>query len=142
MKDLNVTVKEIMSTNLKVLHPKDKLIRAKELFKKYDIHHIPVTVMGKIKGIISLGDILFLDGIVNNSFDEFIRTKKYHIATIDEVMTARPYCINANDRITNALDLMIEKRINCLPVMDEGQIVGILTNFDLIKYLKNTLKAA
>lgn len=138
----NIAVKDVMSKNLKVLHPKDKLIRAKEIFNEFDIHHIPVAVMGEVRGIISLGDILFLEGMVSNSFDEFLRTKKYHIATIDEVMTSRPYCINEDDLISDALDIMIEKRINCLPVKKDDELVGVITNFDLIKYFRNTLNTA
>ena len=57
--DANITIDKIITRKLKTLHPKDKLIRAKEIFDEYDIHHIPVHVMGDIRGIVSLGDILF-----------------------------------------------------------------------------------
>jgi len=136
---LNVKVSEIMSTRVKTVHPKDKIQRAKDLFDQYDIHHIPVTVMGEVRGIISLGDILFLEGMTNNSFDEFLRTKKYEMATVDEIMTARPYCVASDALLSEVIDVMLEKRINCLPVKENDELVGIITNYDLVKFLRTQL---
>lgn len=137
--NLNIPVSEIMSTNLKTLHPKDKIQRAKDIFDEYDIHHIPVAVMGDIRGIISLGDLLFLEGVANNSFDNFLRTKKYQMATVDEIMTARPHCIESDTLMSEVIDIMTEKRINCLPVKENDELVGIVTNFDLIKYFRTQM---
>jgi len=136
---LNITVSEIMSTKVKTLHPKDKIQSAKDIFDQYDIHHIPVAVMGELRGIISLGDLLFLEGMTNNSFDEFLRTKKYEMATVDEIMTPRPYSVDRETLLSEVIDMMLDKRINCLPVKDNGELVGIITNYDLIKFLGTQL---
>ena len=135
----NITIENIISRRLKTLHPKDKLIRAKEIFDEYDIHHIPVHVMGDVRGIISLGDILFLEGFTNNTFDEFLRNKKFELTTIDEIMTARPYCANSDDLVSEVLDTMIEKRVNALPVKENDELVGIITTFDILKYFREVL---
>ncbi len=137
---LNIQINTIMSTNIKVLHPKDKIQRAKEIFDKFDIHHIPIAVMGEIRGIISLGDLLFLEGISNHSFDEFLRKKKYELSTVDEIMTAKPFCLEHDKLLSEAMDIMVEKRINCLPINQNNELVGILTNYDLIKYFRNHIK--
>ena len=136
---LNITVSEIMSTKVKTLHPKDKIQSAKDIFDQDDIHHIPVAVMGELRGIISLGDLLFLEGMTNNSFDEFLRTKKYEMATVDEIMTPRPYSVDRETLLSEVIDIMLDKRINCLPVKDNGELVGIITNYDLIKFLGTQL---
>lgn len=135
----NKTIREIMSKKLKTLHPKEKLKMAKAYFDTYEIHHIPVQVMDEIRGIISLGDILYLEGLVTNSFDEFIKNKKLETMDIEEVMTKRPYCIEADLKVSDALDVILEKRINALPVVDNGKLVGIITSRDLMKYMKNAL---
>jgi len=137
--DANITIDNIISKNLKTLHPKDKLIRAKEIFEEYDIHHIPVHVMGDVRGIVSLGDILFLEGFTNNTFDEFLKNKKFQLTTIDEIMTARPYCANVDDLISEVLEVMTEKRVNALPVKENDELVGIVTTFDILKYFKKIL---
>ena len=135
----NISIDTIITRKLKTLHPKDKLIRAKEIFEEYDIHHIPVQVMGDIRGIVSLGDILFLEGFTNNSFDEFLKNKKLELMTIDEVMTARPYCANVDDLVSEVLELMTAKRVNALPVKENDELVGIITTFDILNYFKDVL---
>jgi CBS domain-containing protein len=137
--ELNIKIENIISRNLKTLHPKDKLIRAKEIFETYNIHHIPVHVMGDVRGIVSLGDILFLEGITNNAFDVFLKNKKFELTTIDEVMTARPYCANTDDLISEVLEVMTDKRVNALPVKENDELVGIVTTFDILNYFKGVL---
>lgn len=137
---MDIPIKNIMSTRLKTLHPKEKLSAAKEIFKAYDIHHIPVEVMGEVRGIISLGDLLFLEGVVTNTFDEFIQTKRMELSTVDEIMTTNPICVAAEMMLSEVLDIMTKHRINALPVLDESELVGIITTYDILKYLKNYLK--
>jgi len=139
MTKANHLVKDLMSQKLITLHPKDKLKRAKEIFDQYKIHHLPVEVMGDVRGIISLGDLLFLEGVVNSSFDEFIRSKQYSHMTVDEVMTSNPYCIDSDKSISEALDILIEKRINALPVKENDKLVGIITHRDLLEHLRSLL---
>lgn len=135
----NITIDSIMSRNLKTLHPKDKLISAKAIFNEFDIHHIPVHVMGDVRGIISHGDILFLEGFTNNTFDEFLKNKKLHLTTVDEVMTSRPYCAGVDDLLSEVLEIMIEKRVNALPVKENDELIGIITTFDILKYFRKAL---
>lgn len=135
----NKTIRDIMSTKLKTLHPKDKLKIAKGYFDTYDIHHLPVQVMDEIRGIISFGDILYLEGLVTNSFDEFIKNKKLETMDVEEVMTKRPFCIEADLKVSDAIDMMLEKRINALPVVDKGKLVGIVTTRDLLKCMRTIL---
>ena len=135
----NYKVRDIMSEKLVTLHPKDKLLSAKELFEKYMIHHIPVCVMSDVRGIISLGDILYLEGVVTCSFDEFVKNKKLETLDVDEVMTKRPYLIDGDRDISDALDIMLDKNVNALPVVDEGELVGIVTSYDMMKFLRNKL---
>lgn len=137
--DTNIAIDTLISRKLKTLHPKDKLIRAKEIFTEFDIHHIPIHVMGDVRGILSLGDILFLEGFTNNTFDEFLKNKKLELTTVDEVMTSRPYCADTNDLLSEVLDVMTEKRINALPVKENDELVGIITSFDILNYFKKVL---
>ena len=128
-----------MSGRLITLHPKEKLIRAKEIFDEYKIHHIPIEVMGEVRGIISKGDILYLEGIANNSFDEFLKSQKYGITTLDEVMTKNPYCIANDASILEAIEVMLDNSVNCLPVIQSRKLIGIITHRDILKHLKSCI---
>lgn len=135
--DLDISITEIMSTKLITLHPKDRLTRAKEVFDQYDIHHIPIAVMGELRGMVSLGDLLFLESVVTNSFDEFIQTKKMELSTIDSIMTTRPISITIGATLSDALDKMLSNRINALPIIDDDQLVGLVTSHDMMVYLRD-----
>jgi CBS domain-containing protein len=129
-----------MSTNLKTLHPKDKLKKANAIFEEYNIHHIPIEVMGDIKGILSMGDILFIKGMINNSFDQFLQSMKFDTLTVDEIMTTNPYFVNTDATIGDALDLMLAKGVNALLVAENNKLSGIVTSQDIMKYFQSILK--
>jgi CBS domain-containing protein len=134
-------VTEIMSAKLITLHPKDKIARAEELFESFDIHHIPIVVMNKVVGIISQGDVLFLTRKpVMHSFDQFIKEKRINLGSIDEIMTTEVITVDAKTSISKVLEVFLTKRINAIPVLDNGEIVGLVTSFDMMSYLKTILQ--
>lgn len=134
------TVKEVMSTKLITLHPKDKLQRAKDIFREYNIHHIPICVMNDIRGILSLGDILYLEGMVLNSFDQFLKDKKSQRTPVEDVMTSNPYCTTSATTLQSAIQIMLDKRVNALPVVDDDELVGLITTHDILEKFNETLK--
>lgn len=134
------TVKEVMSTRLMTLHPKDNLQRAKEIFREYKIHHIPICVMNEIRGILSLGDILYLEGMILDSFDQFLKNKKSQSTPVEDVMTKNPYCTTSSASLQSAIETMLTKRINALPVVDNDELIGLITTHDILEAFNETLK--
>lgn len=137
---LDIKIKDVMSTRLITLHPKDSLQRAKEVFAEYNIHHIPICVMNEVRGIISLGDILYLEGMILNSFDQFIKDKKSQNTPIEDVMTKNPYYTTSEAQLATAINKMIKNRINALPVVDNNEIVGLITTHDILEAFNEFLK--
>lgn len=131
-------VSTIMSKKLITLHPKDKLKRAKEIFEEYKIRHIPVVVMNKVAGILSKGDILYLEGIVRNGFDKFIQESMLNTMTIDQVMTAQVISAHTDQSIGEVVDIMIDHKINAMPIVEKDLLVGLVTTFDIMKSLQKT----
>ena len=136
----NLSVKNVMQTKLISLHPKDRIASAKKIFETTHIHHIPVVVMSKIVGIISLGDLLFYNRMQNTNEDKFLQKSESYLHHVQDIMTLNPICISEHTEVTSAIDLMQQKRINCLPVIRENDLVGILTSYDLITLLKSKLE--
>ncbi len=50
---------------------------------------------------------------------------------VDQVMTRDPSTVSPKDKIRLAVERMIERKCRRLPVVDEGRLVGIITNIDL-----------
>ncbi len=135
----NLTVQDIMSSRLITLHPKDNIARAKQIFKEYNIHHIPICVMNKVRGIISLGDILYLEGMVLDNFDQFLQDKKSQTTTVEDVITRNPYHTTLDAQLTSAISTMLDKRVNALPVISGEEIVGLITTHDILRAFNKEL---
>ena len=56
--------------------------------------------------------------------------------TVEEIMTADVITVSPDTEIANAAKIMMEKRINGIPVVDEEKLVGILCQSDLIAQQK------
>ncbi len=54
---------------------------------------------------------------------------------VEEIMTKDVYTISCEASVEDASELMVRRRINRLPVMENGRVVGIVTRGDIIKGL-------
>ena len=52
-------VKEIMSSNIKTIHPFDRIEKALDIIKKYNIKKLPVVSEGELVGIVTITDIAY-----------------------------------------------------------------------------------
>jgi len=127
-------VKTIMSSKLITVNPKDKLTAAKEIFEQNKIHHIPVVRYKEIVGMISKSDFMhFLYGFQRNEEDRFVNDARLRVYNVEDIMTTGLAKLNADDRINVALEIFMENRFHAIPVVEEGDLVGMLTTFDIIK---------
>ena len=61
--------------------------------------------------------------------------------TIESIMTADPITLGPEDTVGRAIDLMLEYRIGCIPVVDGmNELQGILTDFDLLRICSGMLR--
>ncbi len=131
--DILAPVSSIMSTNLVTVTPEDSLYLAKELMDKHRIHHLPVVRFREIVGIISYSDLLyFLKGLGQDTSDNLmneIRLKNYKAKSIMTVGLAK---LESTDRINVALEVFKTNRFHALPIVDNGELVGIVTTYDII----------
>lgn len=133
-------ISEIMTKNVVTLKLTDDLETAESKFKKKHIRHIPVVSGKEIKGMLSYTDLLrisFADAV--DETEDFVDTVVYNMFTIEQVMTKNVVSIPSSTSIKEAGELLASKEFHALPVVDDGQLVGIITTTDLIKYLINQI---
>lgn len=133
----STSISEFMSTKLITLHPKDKMERVKDVFDSYDIHHIPVVSKKSLLGILSLGDLLFQTGLDIQKKHSVIPLLLHPSVLVEDLMTSNPLYLSSKHTLQDVIDLMIKKRINAIPIVDNAELVGIVTSFDIIKLLNN-----
>jgi len=98
----------------------DTLRKAAEIMKNGGFRRLPVVERGRLVGIITDRDIRSHIGFLDST-------------SIGSAMTANPKTINPRMTVEDAARLMIEHKIDGLPVLDKGKLVGILTSTDVMK---------
>jgi len=149
-------VKDIMNSDVVFCKPEDSVRDTAKILKENNISGAPVLEDGKLVGIVSEADLLKLlvlpehGGLWLPSPFEVIEvpirellsweeTKKMlsDVGTkqIGEMMRKDVYTISPEASVEEASELMIRHRINRLPVVEEGRVVGIVTRGDIIQGL-------
>ena len=114
--------------------PEASVKEALALFVEHNVGSLPVVnASGKLVGIFTERDVLFGD---------HRDAEQFHRQLIKEVMTPNPFTCSSNDAVHEVMGKMSQNRIGQMPVVDEGKLVGMVSNGDLIKSLYNHADAA
>lgn len=102
---------------------KDAGIRdALMVMKKHSVRHLPVVENDLFIGLVTSGD---LKQVILASMLENIK--------VSDVMLPNPFTITRDTPLEKAAMIIFEKNIGCLPVVEDGRIVGIITVKDILK---------
>ncbi len=115
-------VAEVMNKNVVTCHPSEKLTVILNKFELFHIAGMPVTDKGSLAGIVTQTDVL--RAVKDGSIQDMM---------VKDVMTGDVVVVSPTDSATQVARLMVEKRINRIPVVENGKLVGIVTRGDLIK---------
>ena len=136
--NLVAPISSLMSTKLVAVTPEASLLEVQTLMNEHNIHHLPVVEFRKIIGMISSSDFLhFLRGFSNNSYDSFVEETRLKRWKAREIMTDKLGKVSSTDPIRTAVDIFTENRFHALPVVDDDQLVGIITTHDIVKAVAN-----
>ena len=136
--DFTAPVSSVMTTRLVTVEPGDRLTQVKEIFDQQRIHHIPVVRYTKLLGIISKMDLFhFISGTTASANDAEAEKAMLEKYTAEDIMTKGMATLEANERINVALQVFSENLFHAIPIVDNGQLVGMLTTLDIIKVLVN-----
>lgn len=118
-------VSQFMATDLYTVRPDDIVDFAASLMDWQQVRHIPVEGDdGKLVGLVSHRALLRL--VANGSLGG------EHKVTVREIMNPDPITVSPDTTTVDAIRLMREEKVACLPVVRGGKLVGLLTEYDLI----------
>lgn len=129
-----VPVSDIMIKNIIGLTLSDNIETVEPLFKRYKIKHLPVVSGGVIIGMVSYTDVLRISQSElqsNGGNAHPINLKNY---TVEQVMSKDITAITSNTSIKDATKILANKEFHALPIVDNGELMGIITTRDLLKY--------
>ncbi|WP_108127241.1 CBS domain-containing protein [Saccharospirillum mangrovi] len=129
-----MSVSDFMTKDPVTVGTAHTLASIRELFEVHHFHHVLVTEHRKLIGIISDRDVLkALSPFVGKS-DEEIRDSHTMIMRAKILMTRDPMTVSPDAPIIDAVRLMHDKGLSCVPVVDDtGVPLGILTWRDLVR---------
>jgi len=120
-----ISVSDIMSVNVKTVHPDATVIEVAQKMLKFDVGSI-VVVDSSLRpvGIVTERDILR---------DVVIPRLPIDVVTALEIMTKPLISISPDMSVEQAAKLMSDKKIKKLPVVERKKLVGIVTSMDLVR---------
>jgi acetoin utilization protein AcuB len=127
-------VKNRMTPNPIVAKPKTNYNQALRLMQQNHIKHLPVVdAHDKLVGIVTQGDMLRAEPSPVTTLSVFEIASLLEKVTMDKIMTTPVYAVEETCSITNAASFMLANEVDCLPVMRDGKLVGIITDTDIFK---------
>lgn len=127
-------VSDVMSTEMVTLGRNDTLTIADDLMKQQRVRHLPVLDEdGDLCGIVTQRDLF--RGAVLRALGYGSRAEEMMLATlvVKEAMTENPISVAPSASLADAARLMLEHRVGSLPVLEDGRLVGILTEGDFVR---------
>lgn len=127
-------VKDIMKQPVLTLGRNDRLSVAEDLLQQERIRHIPVLDDdGKLCGIVTQRD-LFRGALLRAlGYGSRLADKLFESLPVKEAMTDEVISTSPETPVSDAARLLLEHKIGCLPVTDNGKLVGIVTETDFIE---------
>jgi CBS domain-containing membrane protein len=129
-------VREIMMGSPVTLKPDDTLDLANDIISLGRIRHIPVVDGGKLIGIISERDLI--GAAANRIFGLKQKSKSALLKSvlIKDVMRKRVVTMEPDTPIKDVAHMMAYKKIGCVPVIESGALVGLVTTTDVLRYVE------
>lgn len=127
-------VAEIMTRKLITVSPELSIAEIQPMFTQFHLHHLLVVEEGKLLGIISDRDVLrnvspFVHTSAEDKKDSFTLTRKAR-----QIMTTDVVTVESKLGIRDACELLLQKKVGLLPVMDGDKLVGVVSWRDILSY--------
>jgi CBS domain-containing protein len=115
--------------------PEMTVPEAHKLMTEKRIRRLPVVKDGQLIGIVTLGDVRGAEPSEATTLSVFELNYLLSKLTIDRIMTRHPVTIRPDETVYDAARLMLQKKIAGLPVVENGRVVGILTESDIFRMI-------
>jgi len=127
-------VKDVMVKEVTTLGLNEELSLADDIMKLGRVRHLPVVDDEKLVGIISQRDLFKASLGSAMGFGEDVRRDFLKTVVVKEVMIKELITISPEADMKEAGRMMLEKKIGCLPVVEEGdRLVGLITETDILR---------
>jgi CBS domain-containing protein len=131
-----ITVKEIMSKKLVTVSPTERIVHARRQMLEAHVGRVPVVDDGELVGMITSKDLMraFID--FRKKVPEKYQKSQIKELLVEDIMSTKPTFVSKDMSITEVSELIMETGYNGLPVVEDGEVVGIITQTDILKLIE------
>jgi len=127
-------ISHIMTKTVVTANEKDGLKSVVEKLRVHTIRHIPIVNGKEVVGIISRTDINRLTFGALFEGQENADEAILDMLTIPQVMTSKPKTVASETTIRDLAEIFVKEDFHALPVVDKGELKGIVTTTDVVRY--------
>ncbi len=138
----DVMVEELMTTeNLLVVNPVERLIKARHDLLNRGVSGIPVTDGARVLGLLTEKMVATAMAKFSVEVPDKHRANQVRQIRVVDAMLQQPPLVRFDESISKAATLMLENRLNTIPVVGDGnKLVGIISATDLTLFIANKFK--
>lgn len=132
-------IRDIMSTSVVTLNAEQTLREAVNVLRSKHIRHLPIVEGDHLIGIITDRDVKratpsLLSGVDRADYDRVLDE-----TTVAQCMTREPLTVTPDTELKAAVRIFIDRKMGALPVVEDGRLVGIVSQIDLLRVLHDRL---
>lgn len=128
-------VKDWMAAPVFTVGPEASISEVVNLMREKKIKHVPVAVDGVLKGVISDRDIKQYSPSKGTSLDIYEINYLLAKTKAGEIMQTKALTTTPDTPVEEAAMALYDNNIGCLPVVDGGRLVGIISDRDMYRIL-------
>ncbi len=128
-------VRDWMTSYVHTAAPETSVSEVVQLMKEKKVKHLPIVSKGAVAGIVS--DRRIKEYLPSKGTSLDIYELNYILAktTIKEVMVKNVITVHPDTPVEEACMIMFDKDVGCLPVVEQGKLVGIISDKDMFRVL-------
>ncbi|MGB9627828.1 MAG: CBS and ACT domain-containing protein [Thermodesulfobacteriota bacterium] len=132
-------IRDMMTKNPITIDSETLVLDAQRIMKENNIRRLPVVDKGKLVGIVTKHDLLEASPSPATSLS--IHELNYLLSKmkVKEIMTKNPITISPDTPFEEALRIGQEKKVGSFPVVEDGKLVGMVTESDIVRFMSRVL---
>ena len=130
----NIRVRDIMQEKIVTISAGDRLSTVEDIMTLGGVRHMPVVRAGTLVGVVSERDLLRASLSNLSDFGNDQRRAFLQAVVIQRVMSSPAIVIPPDATVEEAAHVMAERKIGCLPVLDGEDLLGMVTETDVLRY--------
>ena len=126
-------VEEVMTTHMRTVRPDQSLSDVRKIFEDEGFRHLPVMGNDRLIGIITHTDLMRVTYGAHIADADFeVNDLILESTTVEESMSKELRTIESGSGLKEAARLMRKYKIGCVPVVDNGDLLGLVTTTDVL----------